>query len=410
MEEEPVPLASAAAWSPTAAPTPRFESKVLTLDDALLSGLRGRAPGEPENAPEPAPEPAAPAMDRLAALRDIARRLRSAPDAEETLQFVIDTACSCTGSDAGMLTLQAPHSRQVVSGTALGAGPYISVPLRVGGPTFGEIVLTRLADAAEYASEEETFGELVAEYVAKAVSGLRRGTVISQEEQDFIDRVTEELRSPLASAVNGISVVAEGKAGEISEEARRYLAAARDESGRLLATIEALMQIAHLRPPELREMETFPLGPWLAAAVARHAARAQARGITMTHRPPPEGYLLQGVPSQLDTLIDQVLDNAIKFTDAGGRVDVTAGIAEGMLRISVADTGMGFDNGEANRMTECFARAITAEAARVPGLGVGLFLANEIVKNHNGRLWLDSRRDEGTQVHVMLPPKDAPPI
>ena len=47
-------------------------------------------------------------------------------------------------------------------------------------------------------------------------------------------------------------------------------------------------------------------------------------------------------------------------------------------------------------MTECFARAITAEAARMPGLGVGLFLANEIVKNHNGRFWLDSRRDEGT--------------
>ena len=77
MEEEAVPMASAAAWSPTAAPTPKFESKVLTLDEALMAGLRlgETAPAEPEPEPEaPAPQPA---IDRLAALRDIARRLRT---------------------------------------------------------------------------------------------------------------------------------------------------------------------------------------------------------------------------------------------------------------------------------------------------------------------------------------------
>jgi signal transduction histidine kinase len=405
MEEEAVPLASAAAWSPTAAPTPKFESKVLTLDEALMAGVRlgETAPADPDPEPEPA-APAEPAIDRLAALRDIARRLRSAPDAEETLQFVIDTSCKCTGSDAGMLTLQAPHARQVVSGTALGAGPYISVPLRVGGPTFGEIVLTRMADAEEFSAEEETFGELVAEYIAKAVSALRRGTVISQEEQDFIDRVTEELRAPLASSLNGIAAVADGSAGPITDEARRYLEAAREESRRLLGSIQDLMALAHLRPPELREMATLPVGPWLEKAVARYAPRAEARGIELDYRPPAEGYLVQGVGPQLDAVLDQLLDNAVKFTDRDGRIDVTAGIVEGMLRVTVSDTGMGFDSGEANRMTECFARAITAEAARVPGLGVGLFLANEIVKNHSGRLQIDSRRDTGTQVQVNLPP------
>src|SRR3954462_7859207 len=195
MEEgkEAVPLASAAAWSPQAAPAPKFESQVLKLDHDLLKPLGVSGPGEEDEDRGPV-EPVRPQIDRMAALRDIARRLRAAPDAEETLQYVIDTACACTNSDAGMLTLQAPHSRQVVAGTALGAGPYISVPLRVGGPTFGEIVLTRMAGGEEYAAEEETFGELVAEYIAKAVSALRRGTVLSQEEQDFIDRVTEELR------------------------------------------------------------------------------------------------------------------------------------------------------------------------------------------------------------------------
>src|SRR4051794_27771589 len=105
-----VPLASAAAWSPTAAPTPQQASRVLTLEEPAV------------------PQPGPPAVDRLAALRDVGRRLRAAPDGDDALQFVIDTACACTASHAGMLTVQTGAARQFVAGTALGAGPYISVP------------------------------------------------------------------------------------------------------------------------------------------------------------------------------------------------------------------------------------------------------------------------------------------
>ena len=91
--------------------------------------------------------------------------------------------------------------------------------------------------------------------------------------------------------------------------------------------------------------------------------------------------------------------------EPGGRVDVTVGLVETLVRVSVRDTGIGFDQADANRMTDCFARALTAEAARIPGLGVGLFLANEIVKHHGGRLWLESTRDQGTQAHLALPPR-----
>lgn len=393
--EDPLPIASAAAWAPNAAPLVKFESKILTLDD----GFGKAATNRDEHVEEAAPAP--PPIDRLAALRDLARKLRAAPDSADTLQFVIDEACRCTRSDAGMLTLSAPISRQFVSGTALGAGPYISVPLRAGGPSFGEIVLTRLAEGAEYESEDETFGELVAEYIAKAVSTLRSGTVLSQEEQDFIDRVTEELRSPLAGTVSTLGV-AIGALG-VPEDTRRYLSVAHGDSRRLLATIDNLMMLAHLRPPQLRDMESIPVDAWLHRAVEARRLMAEDRNVTVTYRPAPEAYAVQGVADQLDMVAAQLLSNAIKFTEPGGRVDVTAGLLEGQLKVSVRDTGIGFDTAEAARMTECFARAITAEAARIPGLGLGLFLANQVAENHGGRLWLESRRDEGTHAHLALP-------
>jgi signal transduction histidine kinase len=163
--------------------------------------------------------------------------------------------------------------------------------------------------------------------------------------------------------------------------------------------------LAHLRPAELRHMEAIPVGPWLERMVEHFQAVAAERGVTLSYRPVPEAYVIQGVPGQLDVVLGQLIGNAIKFTDGGGRIDVTAGLTEGLVRISVRDNGIGFDPSEANRMTELFARAISAEAARIPGLGVGLFLAAEIVKHHSGRLWLESRRDEGTQAHLALPPR-----
>ena len=399
MAEGGIPVASAAAFMPSAAPLKPFESKILTLED-YGTAFTNTTP-EPEAERPQAPIVAvAPPIDRLAALRDLARTLRTAPDSDETLQRVIDETCRCTRSDAAMLTLSAPLSRQFVSGTALGAGPYISVPLRLGGPSFGEIVLTRLAEGADYESEEETFAELIAEYVAKAVSTLRAGTIISHEEQDFIDRVTQDLRSPLAGAVATIGMARD--AAGLADDTQRYLRSAHGDLRRMLGTVDGLILLAHLRPAKLSDMHTVAVTPWLAGAVERVQALATDRQVSVTFREPAEAYLVTGVAEQLDVVADQLLNNAVKFTDPGGRVDITAGLAEGQVKISVRDTGIGFDGAEAGKMLECFARALSAEAGRYPGLGVGLFIANQIVDFHGGKLWLESSRDAGTQAYVTL--------
>ena len=261
-----VPIASAAAWSPTAAPQTRPPAPVLTLE-------------VPEPAAEPEPPP--PAYDRLGALRETSRRLRTQPDTDETLQHVVDAACAGTGSTAAMLTLAPPDGRQLVSGSAMGAGPYISLPLRAGGPTVGELVLTRMSGEAEYGPEDETFAELLCEAVANALAGLRAGTVVPREAQDFVDRVTEELRSPLAGTASALDAALGGEA-PLPPDARRYLEVARADVRRLLGSVEDLLAVAHLREPELRHMEAVPVTPWLERAVAALRDEAEARGGSAT--------------------------------------------------------------------------------------------------------------------------------
>jgi signal transduction histidine kinase len=402
MSEETVPLASAAAFNPDA--RPRQSAPLLDLSDgAGVPAVQSEdVPFEAKSEEVPAPRAGGP-LDRLGSLRDIARKLRQAPDAQQTLQYVIDTACECTGADAGMLTVNAPDPRQVVTGQALGAGPYISVQLRVNGPTFGEIVLTRMSEAEDFASEDETFADLVAEYVAKAVSGLRRGTVLSDDEQDFVYRIVDELRAPLASAVNVLGMVLGGEGGTLSDAQRTYLAGVSRDGSRMLRLIDDLATISHLRPPELREMHRMPVAPWLRAGVERAAEAAKERGVELVFTEPSSPYVVMGVPAQLELVIDHVIDNALKFSESGGSVEVRAGEAEGLLRVDVIDQGIGFDSADATRMLDCYARATNAEAARIPGAGIGLFLASQIVSNHRGRVWLETRRDEGTQAYVSLP-------
>jgi signal transduction histidine kinase len=405
------PVASSAAWDATAAPSQVLP--LLNFDDPEILAALGKTP--PPAAPEPEPNivasvdaaPERPRIDRLAALRDIARKLRQAPDAEETLQAIIDEASRCTGSDAGMLTITQPEHRQVVCGSALGAGPYISVQLRAGGPSFGELVLTRLSDGDEYESEEETFAELVGEYVAKAVGALRRGTVLSDEQQDFLDRVTEEMRQPVASTGNFLKALLDRDTGVLNEEQRGYAAAAAQDVTRVLSMVEDLLALSRLRPPETREMESIPVTAWLRRVVREHDWAAKGRQIEIRLLEPAEPLVVKGVAAQLDTVLRQLLSNALKFTDDGGEIEVSAGMSEGMVRVTVKDNGIGFDPSDASRMLDCFARAINAEAGGYPGMGVGLFLAAEIMKNHSGRVWLDTQRDEGTQAHFALMPSIA---
>jgi signal transduction histidine kinase len=262
----------------------------------------------------------------------------------------------------------------------------------------------------EYEHEEETFAELVGEYVAKAVGALRRGAVLSDEQQDFLDRVTGELRAPMASAGNFLRVLLDGTAGPITEEQRGYLTAASSDTKRLLAMINDLLAVSRLRPPENREMESIPVGPWLRRIARDHERQARARGIELVLHDPGDVLIVKGVPSQLDMVMAHLLSNAMKFSDEGGRVELSAATVEGMVRVTVEDHGIGFDPADANRMLDCFARAINAEAMRIPGIGLGLFLAAEIVKNHSGRLWLDTRRDEGTQAHMALVPAVVEPV
>jgi signal transduction histidine kinase len=98
-----------------------------------------------------------------------------------------------------------------------------------------------------------------------------------------------------------------------------------------------------------------------------------------------------------------LLSNAVKFTPDGGRIDVTAELDEGHVRIAVSDTGVGIAADDQERIFEEFRQARTADPARVEGTGLGLTLTRKFVELHGGRIWVTSEVDKGSTFTFTLP-------
>jgi PAS domain S-box-containing protein len=124
---------------------------------------------------------------------------------------------------------------------------------------------------------------------------------------------------------------------------------------------------------------------------------------------PPDGAPIQGDPSRLDQVLSNLLDNAVKYSDLTAVIDAEVRRdGEGFL-LSVADRGIGLDAEASSRLFEAFARGLNTE--HIPGLGLGLYISQQIVERHGGRITATARGDgAGSRFSVWLPAADAPGV
>ena len=130
--------------------------------------------------------------------------------------------------------------------------------------------------------------------------------------------------------------------------------------------------------------------------------RSTARGIVLEGNTDELGTV-SADPTRIGQVIDNLVSNALKFTPAGGRVDVRAFAHGEGVRIEVADTGVGIPEDEQELLFERFFRTAQAQSAAVPGAGLGLSIAKAIVEAHGGGISCRSRGGTGTTFVVDLP-------
>jgi two-component system phosphate regulon sensor histidine kinase PhoR len=244
------------------------------------------------------------------------------------------------------------------------------------------------------------------------VTELRRLEVIRR---DFVANVSHELRTPL-TAIKGYAETLLGAAGDDRDTAKRFLAIIDRHSERLGRLIDDLLTLSDLElgrtPMRLAPVAIGPAVDDVLQIFAEPVARAGVR-VEAQIAPALPPILADG--DRLRQVLINLVDNAVKYTPAGGRVSVRAMHAmgddqAGMVEIAVEDSGVGIPAQDLPRLTERFFRVDKARSRELGGTGLGLAIVKHIVQAHGGSLAISSALGQGTTVRVFFPAAEAPPV
>ena len=243
--------------------------------------------------------------------------------------------------------------------------------------------------------------------VARLVETLNAMLVRIRESVEIQRRFTadaaHELRSPLTRLRTEIEVTM--RRPRLIEEYRSTLAGALDEIERLGALVESLLTLARLDAGEGHAAAggRTRLARILEAVVSRVAATAARRDVVVRIAPHVTDAVVDVAPGILDVALGNIIDNAVKFSSAGGTVELNTGVTATEVFVTVADTGLGIAADELPHVFERFFRGKSARAMGTSGVGLGLAIAQTLVQRQGGTVDIDSKPDAGTTVTIRLP-------
>jgi two-component system, OmpR family, phosphate regulon sensor histidine kinase PhoR len=226
------------------------------------------------------------------------------------------------------------------------------------------------------------------------VSELRR---LERVRQDFVANVSHEFKTPL-TAIQGFAETLLAGALEDPRNNRRFLEIIRDHSARLASLTDDLLKLARIEAGKL-EVQFVPVSllELIEGCAETTLLKSSRKQIAFETDVPPGLPVVRGDPSLLHDVLQNLLDNAVQYTAAGGRIRVTVTTVPREAILTVADTGIGIPLADQERIFERFYRVDAGRSREVGGTGLGLSIAKHIVEAHGGRLWVESEVGRGSK-------------
>jgi PAS domain S-box-containing protein len=236
--------------------------------------------------------------------------------------------------------------------------------------------------------------------------------VVEQMKSEFVSTVSQEIRRPLTSIYGFAETLLRRDVLFGEEERRTFLGYIASESERLTSIVDALLNVARLDAGDL-QMTVVPtdVGSVVSEVVE---TLTRAAGGANEHRfvvdLPDEPVSAEADPEKLRQVLQNLIDNAVKFSPGGGTVTVAARRSGARVEVSVADEGIGIPAGEHARIFRKFYRGDAAGVREsLGGTGLGLFIAEGLVAAMGGRIWVSSHEGPGASFTFELPAAGVPP-
>jgi signal transduction histidine kinase len=225
----------------------------------------------------------------------------------------------------------------------------------------------------------------------------------SQHKSEFLANMSHELRTPLNAIIGFSEVLAEGMFGDINEKQTEYLRDILESGQHLLSLINDILDLSKIEAGRMElEPADFDLPNAIENALILVRERASRQGIALQRTVDERLGMIRADERKVKQVLLNLLSNAVKFTPDEGRIDVRAGLRDGVAEISVSDTGVGIAPEDQEAVFEEFRQVGTA-AKKVEGTGLGLALSRKFIELHGGRIWAKSQVGVGSTFTFTLP-------
>jgi len=226
---------------------------------------------------------------------------------------------------------------------------------------------------------------------------------LERARRDFIANISHEYKTPL-TAIQGFAETLLGGALEDAKNRRRFLEIIRDHALRLGRLTEDLLKLAQIEarqlPGDSREVRVEEI---VEPCMEISRIEAERKGISLNAEYAADLPLLRGDVRSFREILQNLLDNALRYSARGGAVRVKAAVEGSEMVFSVSDTGIGIPKADQDRIFERFYRSDAARSRESGGTGLGLSIVKHLVQTHGGRVRVESEVGRGSVFYVRLP-------
>ena len=228
--------------------------------------------------------------------------------------------------------------------------------------------------------------------------------VLDKLKSEFVSAVSHEVRTPLTSIKGYASILMAGKLGAVPPAVKERLEKINKHSNSLTQLVNNLLDISRIELGKTQmRLEALDIKECIDTAMDILLPEAQQKNVKLEFRAAKGPRMVLADKNQIERVLINLLSNALKFTPAGGSIDIALQDSGKNLEVGVSDTGIGIEKDNLERIFNEFYRVDNPVNQRVHGAGLGLSLVKRIIEAHGGKIWVKSQVNKGTVFSFTLP-------